>query len=293
MKRMLALALAAMMVLCLCACGEKPAEQPEAEEPATNGMPNPMTEYASLDEINDIVGSKLVHPGVMGVSDEKFFVIDCGDYRLADYRFAVGGVDYTFRSAPVTQDISGYYVGERTAFADGAQQDGIEYAEADGAQLARWFTIDGQYVLSAKGVDADTFALVAEELCTMTSPGMSDAEYEAFYAGLAGQYYDSYSQRAVMNVEADGANGVKIIVDWSSSASENTEWTMTARLTEDGLLSYYDCAVSNITTAEDGTETVGIVSTDGEGWFTFDGDKLCWTGAADESCVNCVFEKAE
>ena len=293
MKRMLALALAAMMVLCLCACGEKPAQQPETEEPMIDGMPNPMVEYGSLDEINDLVGSRLVHPAVMGVSDEKFFVIDCGDFQLADYRFTVNGVEYTFRSAPVTQDISGYYVGEGTAFADGAH-DGIEYAEADGAQLARWFTIDGQYVLSAKNMaDADTFALVAEELCAMTLPGMSETEYETYYAGLAGQYYDSYSQRAVMTVEADGADGVKIIVDWSSSASENTEWTMTARLTEDGLLSYNDCACSNIVTAEDGTQTVEIVNTDGEGWFTFDGDKLCWTGAADENCVNCVFEKAQ
>ena len=293
MKRMLALALAAMMVLCLCACGEKPTEEPQPEEPGTGGMPNPMVEYDSLDEINDIVGSRLVHPGVMGVSSERFFVTDCGDFQLADYRFTVNGVEYTFRSAPVTQDISGYYVGEGTAFADGAH-DGIEYAEADGAQLARWFTIDGQYVLSAKDMaDADTFALVAEELSAMTFPGMSETEYETYYAGLAGQYYDSYSQRAVMTVEADGANGVKIAVDWSSSASENTEWTMTARLTEDGLLSYNDCACSNIVTAEDGTETVEIVSTDGEGWFTFDGDKLCWTGAADENCVNCVFEKAQ
>ena len=291
MKRMLALALAAMMILSLCACGNKQGEEPEESEPI--GMPNPMTEYASLDEINNIVGSKLVHPAVMGVSDEKFFVIDCGDYQLADYRFTVGGVEYMFRSAPVTQDISGYYVGEGTAFADGAR-DGIEYAEADGAQLARWFTMDGQYALTAKDMaDADTFTLVAEELCAMTFPGMSDAEYEAFYAGLAGQYYDSYSQRAVMGIEADGANGVKIIVDWSSSVSEFTQWEMTARLYEDGLLSYYDCTVSNITTTEDGAQTVDIVSTDGEGWFTFDGDKLCWTGAADENCVNCVFEKAE
>ena len=291
MKRMLALALAAMMVLCLCACGSKMEKEPEESEPI--GMPNPMTEYASLDESNDIVGSRLAHPAVMGVSDEKFFVTDCGDFQLADYRFTVNGVEYMFRSAPVTKDISGYYVGEGTAFADGAR-DGIEYAEVDGTQLARWFTIDGQYVLTAKDMaDADTFALVAEELCTMTFPGMSDAEYEAYYADLAGQYYDSYSQRATMTVEADGANGVKLIVDWSSSASELTEWTMTARLTEDGLLSYNDCACSNITTAADGAETVDIVSTDGEGWFTFDGDKLCWTGAADENCVNCVFEKAQ
>ena len=280
-----------MMVLCLCACGSKTEKEPKENE--SIGMPNPMTEYASLDEINDIVGSKLVHPGVMGVSDEKFFVTDCGDYQLADYRFTVNGVEYMFRSAPVTKDISGYYVGEGTAFADGAQQDGIEYAEADGAQLARWFTMDGQYVLAAKDVEADTFTLVAEELCAMTFPGMSEAEYEAFYADLAGQYYDSYSQRATMTAEADGANGVKLIVDWSSSASELTEWTMTARLYEDGLLSYNDCTCSNIVTAADGAQTVDIVSTDGEGWFTFDGDKLCWTGAADENCVNCVFEKAQ
>ena len=291
MKRMLVLALAAMMILSLCACGSKQEEKPEESE--SIGLPNPMTEYASLDEINNIVGSKLVHPAVMGVSDEKFFVIDCGDYKLADYRFTVGGVDYMFRSAPVTQDISGYHVGEGTAFADGAR-DGIEYAETDGTQLARWFTMDGQYVLTAKDMaDADTFALVAEELCAMTFSGMSEAEYEACYADLAGQYYDSYSQRATMTVEADGANGVKITVDWSSSASELTEWTMTARLYEDGLLSYNDCTCSNIVTAADGAETVDIVSTDGEGWFTFDGDKLCWTGAADENCVNCVFEKAQ
>ncbi len=291
MKRMLAFALAAMMILCLCACGSKQVEEPEESGPI--GMPNPMTEYASLDEINDIAGSRLVHPAVMGVTHEEYFVIDCTDYKIADYRFTAAGTDYTFRCAPVTQDISGYYVGEGTAFADGAR-DGIEYAEGDGTQLARWFTMDGQYVLTAKDMaDADTFVLVAEELCAMTFPGMSEAEYEAFYADLAGQYYDSYSQRATMTAEADGANGVKLTVGWSSSASELTEWTMTARLYEDGLLSYNDCACSNIVTAADGTETVTIVSTDGEGWFTFDGDKLCWTGAADENCVNCVFEKAQ
>lgn len=293
MKKLLALALAAMMIVSLCACGEKATQEPETKEPETGAVVNPMVEHASLDEINELVGSKLVHPAVMGVSDEKFFTIDCGDFRIAEYHFTVGGTEYTFRCAPVTQDISGYYVGDSTAFDDGAH-DGIEYAETDSAKLARWFTMDGQYVFAAKDMtDADTFALIAEELCAMTQPGMSDAEYEARYAELAGQYYDAYSQRATMSVEADGANGVKLLVSWSSSASETTEWTMTARITEDGLLTYKDCVCSNIVTAEDGTQTVAIVSTDGEGWFTFDGDKLCWTGTTDESCVDCVFEKAQ
>ena len=164
MKKILAVMLALAMILCFCACNQT--EEPQKpEEPIVGpGTTNPMTEVASLDEINAATGCNMTKPGVMGISDEKFFTINAGDYTIGEYRFTVGGVDYRLRAAATTEDISGVYVGEGTAFPE--VKEGIDYVDADGTKLARWFDLNGQHVLSAMGeIDDETFAGIAEELC--------------------------------------------------------------------------------------------------------------------------------
>ena len=310
MKKLFAVALTAALTLCLCACGAEEtkteAETPSGETTVSTGgsedkgematVKNPMVSYSSLEEINEKVGCALCRPGVMGVSDERFFVIEGSEYNIAEYCYTVAGVSYTMRSAATTQDISGCYEGGKTAFEGVEASSEIQYAEAAGRKLARWFNVDGQYVLSAPASDVgDDFVSTAQEVYALTLPlgVMTEAELEAFYAELAGQYFDEYSMRATLLAEADGSAGVKLTVSWANSASEFVCWTMTAHRSEDGLLSYSDCLTELVNTTEDGKETRSTLSEGVAGYFAVEEGKLAWTGAEDENCRNCVFAKFE
>lgn len=313
-RKMTLIILSFLLVLSLAACGGKPVQDENASLPAPDasadiaapgtssdlnaGLANPMTAYDSLEEINEIVGSKLCSPAVMGVGDKAYFVYNLGDYQMAEYQFTVAGLKYNFRSAPVVdKDISGLHVNGGTAFQGQGASEEIQYAESADAKAARWFTIDGQYVLAAADegkMDKDTFLSIAEELRICTLPGMSEGELAAFYAGLSGKYEDSVSQRAWAEVTANGSESVTIVVHWSSSAFEYDQWTMTARLAEDGLLSYPGEEHSIFTTDADGS-TMQMMADAAlvPGWFEFVDGKLLWTGANDEQCRACVFEKIE
>lgn len=306
MKKLIAAAAALIMVFSLCACSSAPAAPspvspsgspasptnittptPDPASPSNFNLPNPMVECASLDELNEALHGNLKSPGAMGVTEQKYYLI--GD-DIAEYDFTMNGVEYSVRFSPMYDtDISGYYINGQNAFT-GMPANGIEYAEDGTAKLARWATIDGQYVLSAKEAQGN-FEAVAQEMSNMTNPGMSESELATYYSILAGEYTDTVSQRATMTAEAVGSEGVRLTVHWSSSASEYTEWVMTARTDADGLLCYYDLKEAVITTDADGKETREEVDAATEGHFFDDCGKLLWEGAEEEQCRACVFEK--
>ena len=316
MKKMILLTLTLALALSLAACGGKtepaseagilpdPAEEPGATVPGTPSdldapanLPNPMVSYDTLEEINEAVGCRLCAPAVMGVTDKAYFVINNTDGKMADERFTVAGQSYSFRCAPVADhDISGLWIGENgTAFEGMEISDELQYAEDDSFKAARWFTIDGQYVLSVNDngtMEKDTFLAIAEELRAGTQPGMSEGELAAYYADLEGSYADTVSQRALAEVTANGSEGVTIVVHWASSAYEYDQWTIDVRLTEDGLLSYQEENHSHFTAAADCSlfeEVQDIAAV--AGWFEYVDGQLLWTGANDEQCRACAFEK--
>ena len=190
MKKLFPILLCLLMVLSLAACGNKEAAAPEdtadTEVDASTledttgadmeaGLANPWVDYDSLEEINAEVGCNLCKPAAMGVNDEHFAVGDMGEYKMAQYDFSIGGYTYTFRCAPVTEDISGIWDDEvMKAFAEPV---GSEVETVTGAEVkaARWMTIDGQYVLSVTDngeMDEETFAGVAGELYSLTTTDM-------------------------------------------------------------------------------------------------------------------------
>ena len=181
MKKFLAMLLCLVMVLSLMACGAKeetaePDQGADVEEDIVGpGGENPWVDYASLEEINNEVGCNLCKPAAMGVSDEHFAVGDMGEYKMAQYQFSIGGYDYNFRCAPTTEDISGIfdeYVQE--ALAEPANGN-VELVESDTYKVARWMTIDGQYVLSVMDngeMELDTFDGIAQEMFTLTTTDM-------------------------------------------------------------------------------------------------------------------------
>ena len=279
MKKIVSLVIAMLLVLG-CALGEM-----------SVGMPNPYTEYETLEEINEIALMNLTHPAVMGVTDEKFYIIESGEYIIAEYDFTLNGYEYCFRACGLFDDISGVYIDGDTAFAN-AEGEGIQYAEGEGMKLARWLTIDGQYVLIVNDngeMAQDTFESICEELKDIVDPALSEAELEIYYSFFEGSYYDEVSERAVMEVVANGSESLTMIVYWADSAFETYVWTMTGKLYEDGLIGYDDLEAAIITTAEDGTETVEPIEAIAEGWFVPTENGLAWEGAADEQLSTCRF----
>ncbi len=286
MKKIISIVLVMAMVLAFAACGKK-------EEPAAN-IANPVTEYSSLEEINAVVASNMVGPGVMGVSDESFCVIDT-DPKIAQYKFSVNGHEYCYRASAALDDISGVYVDDSTLFAVLAEGAEANIA-TDSYYGARWYTIDCQYCLTTESKDltAEQFSAIAEELKDLALP-LSLANLPA-NSELIGSYEDSFSQRAVLEITAiDGSDKVRAVVVWGSSAFERDTWTMTCGFSEDGLFSYSDGLHERITCAESGEETVETLEENQIGFFNYDAEAktLSWTGAADEDCQPCVFVQLE
>lgn len=273
-----------IMVLCLSACAE------------TAGIINPLTEYGSLAELNELFGCNLCHPAVMGVINESFWTVNCGDYLIAQYVYEVNGIPYTFRCAPTTEDITGIYTVNGTAFPDEPAGE-IEFYGDPTVHAARWFDVNGQYALIAADNDSvmsdDTFMLIAMEMRDMTAITMNADETDAYYNAAAGEYQDSFSGRASASVKNVDGDHLLIVVSWADSASARMCWTMNAKLYEDGLLSYCDCRKQLVTADENGVETAETLYENGMGsfWFDEEAEILYWSGAEEESCTDCTFEK--
>lgn len=253
----------------------------------------PVTLYKEGDGAGDAAGVVLCGPAVMGVTERRYTSTDTGEYTFAQYDFRVNGARWTLRGAAATGvDISFLYLNGEKAFPAEAGTQDVQYLFADGVYAARWFNLNGQYVLICRDSDAygrDTFAMITEELMELTSDMMSDRELVAYYDSLAGCGDDRVSERAYVCVESLGVLGVGITAEWSDGDEMTTRWTMTAHLAEDGLLVYDDCVCEQVKYDENGNESSTVLYRNGEGFFGYDGEVLYWNGAQDDECRACEF----
>ena len=156
-----------------------------------------------------------------------------------------------------------------------------------------------QTTVAEEGESVEPDAAAPEEDAEETANAVNE------YVNLAGEYQDETSGRAAATVIANTeAKCVNITVIWSSSATESTEWTMSA-VKEGNQLVYSDCTKRTTFASEDldeeeegdedgmgggAEETVEYEGGSGSFEISEDG-KLLWTGAADEDCTGCVFVK--
>ena len=294
MKKLMAILVAALMLCSFAACGstnneETTTEATESTSESTQ-VTNPITEYTSIDEVNTLLGSHLTTPGVMGVTDATYTIIDSGDYKIGEYKFTLNGNECSERfSDNCANDISGYYTAEgKSAFASTALS---EETVTDGdVMLARWGTTDGQYVFQAKGMTEEQFNNLVDTFKDASLGDNSDSAKAETYASMEGSYQDSTSQRATMEVDAE-EDKAEITVHWSSGATEYTTWTMTVTQGEDGLLNYTDCVKKTVTNEGD-KESETTEYENGTGYFELSEDgRLYWTGASETDCASCVFER--
>ena len=288
MKKIIALLLSLLvLVFALCSCGSEadenttaPDNTETAETEEIAGLANPVVEYESLDEVNNIAGTYLVHPGVMGVTEESFSVISG---TLAQYKFNLNGYDYTFRgSKNLDEEISGIYGADGALF-DGETAD-YSVKGTDEYKAIRFLAGDAQYVISVDDngeMDDSQFDSIATELRATIITTASDEEYTS----LVGSYQDSYSQRATAEISLDDVNKLKIEISWADSAEKTEEWTVLATKEGNKLVYDADSIWHNITY----TENFETVDDTAAGYFEITDDGICWTGSGNEATSNCVF----
>lgn len=282
MKKLFVVLFVLVMSLCLTVCF---AEETEEKAAGTVAMPNPVVEYGSLEEINTLTGVELMHPAVMGVTNERFSVI--GD-TVAQYVCEINGMEWTFRGASVTdKDISGIF-NEHNEFTP-YQDFGLYTNEF---YLERFFDGDRQYTIAIKdpiGEDGERF--MEEE--TFMDICMEFESIQKYHRDdpLVGDYQDTVSQRAIAYVERHG-DVYNIVVNWSDSDAELNSWTMFDAVREGDRLTYRGEEIGHYTYDEEGNEISGDVNVSNNlGCFEIKNGMLYWTEAALEECRTCVFEK--
>lgn len=249
------------------------------------GMPNPVVEYSSLEEINEVAGVNLMKPPVMGVSDERFSVIGG---RIAQYICDINGMEWTFRGACITdEDISGIY-DERNVFTP--NEDYGLYANE--FYLDRFFDGDRQYtIVVANPISEDGEILIDEETYSNCCMEMKSILKQHMDDPLVGDYQNTTDDRMVLYVERQGDKYV-MSVNLNVSDREFKCWTMLDAVMEDDKLTYKGEEIGEYIYDEDGNETSSnVTAANNIGYFEIKDDKLYWTGAAQEECRSSIFEK--
>lgn len=262
MKKITAVIIAAIMIVSFSACAKPGNEDASASEEDSvmndggiAGMPSPMNEVASLDELGEKAGCSLVKPEGVELSDESFCIIDA-EPQIAQYMFTVGGVRCTLRfaAAGIENDISGIYTEDGTLF-DNAE-DATLYIENDELKAQRWVTVDGQYIFAVDDAGewewADFEAICSQFRKLEPRNWNSDVPF-ADYQAIEGEY-DSEDGSAVASVNIVGDHaGVYVIVDQEDGS--RLYWEMEAVL-EDGKLSYEKEIISSVVFDENAGGTV-------------------------------------
>ena len=182
MKRIISVFLAAAictaaMSIALTACSAKSTDSttttPEstststvtetAEDAADNTqIPSPITDRASLDEVNEVIGSAMKRPADLELTNEAWSTIDIDDEEknhVGQYAFTYNGGTYTLRAAKDTGDISGVWE-NGTTLGNGREGDVTAITTENGGLWSRWFDGDMQYSLYAEGATMDDYTAV-------------------------------------------------------------------------------------------------------------------------------------
>lgn len=272
MKKILSLLLVLLTCLSLFGC-------------AKDEIPNPVKQYSSLQEINNKAGVYIVSPGVMGKTDEVFYIID---NNTASYAYKLNGYYYYIRGTKdLADDMSGIFKNGRLLFED--NQDQIAYGEAEGYKVYRFFIGSRQYIFGVEDKDTldkelfdQQFKEVYNDILYACTP--DDVKK------LAGDYQDSTSQRATMHIDLIDVDELLIDITWSNSATEYEEWIANAKT--NGSKASYDSIVHYLVTVDENekinSETLGDYEA---GYFEIKNEKFLWTGSGNKLTSSCVFEK--
>lgn len=127
-----------------------------------------------------------------------------------------------------------------------------------------------------------------------SSDGKQDGTTISFdTASLAGDWNDTWSQRAYLNIECSG-DDVSVMIFWANSAFETMVWKFSG--TWDKSISgmeYTNCELLQQTADSSGNTSETTVYSDGGGMITLKDGQLLWDDYVGHAGESCAFEKAE
>ena len=210
MKKIIGMILTCLMACsCLLGCARAAAEPQSLSEVTPKvdtelsgdsvGMPNPIVEVGSVEEINGMVGCylKSVQTVYDDIAEERFSVIN-GEPKIGEYRFTFGGIPVEIRAGIAQSDISGIYMSGGTS-PDTYLTENNPYAVVDtGYGLwSRWFAGGMQYSIR---VGSGQDPAQASDGSTLEDVLLMFRDYQA-YASLPW-----YADEEVVDYPDDGAN---------------------------------------------------------------------------------------
>ena len=209
MKKIIGIILVCLMACsCFAGCARAAAEQqslsditpqPESELSGDSvGMPNPIVDVASVDEINKMVGCNLksVQNIYDGIAEEGFTVIN-GEPKIGEYRFTYQGVPVVLRAGITENDISGIYMSGSTT-PETFLTESNPYAVVDtGYGLwTRWFAGGMQYSIQV-GTGQDPVR--TEDGSTLEDVVLMFRDYQAY------AYLPWYADEEIVDYPDDGS----------------------------------------------------------------------------------------
>lgn len=273
MKKLFGILLTVLLGLSLVACSS-------SNEGATTGLANPIKDYDSIEEINEITGVHVVLPSSIDATDIKYQTIND---ETAQVVFMLDGHKWTLRgSKTVDQDISGIH-DDNNQFISG--QDFGMYI--NDYYLDRMFTENIQYtiVMDTDGEYYDEMKF-SDYVFTIETALRQASDP----TGISGSYQDSTSQRATMEISKYDEY-YDIIVSWPDSSNQLTMWSISGTL-EDNKINYRGEDISKYSYDSEGNEEyLDSTAINNVGYFEIKDEKLYWTGAGQDNCKDCVFEK--
>ena len=273
-----------VLIMCLCLAVSF-AEETGEKTDGTAAVPNPVVEYASLEEINALTGVALMRPSAASVENESFSVI--GD-KIAQYVCEIDGLEWTFRGAYATEeDISGIY-DEYNEFTP--REDLILYTNA--YYLDRFFDGDRQYTIVVKDpVGGDGEVWMDEEVFMDICAELESVQKQHTDDPLVGDYRDTENEETAVYVERIG-DVYNISVNRSDPDLVWICITVCGAVRDGDTLSYRGEEAGRFTYDEEGNETSADVTvSEAPGFFEVKDGMLHWTGALREEWRSRVFEK--
>lgn len=142
----------------------------------------------SLDALSQKADAAFIQPSDVNINNESFGIIDD---TIAEYAFEIDGVACVLRQGYVgaSTDISGM----PSNISPNNEEDSLfpMYMKNDTYQVARWFTLDGQYTLTAKDEDTwsfETFESLCLQFQNMKPNHWTNASSFERYSALEGVY---------------------------------------------------------------------------------------------------------
>lgn len=123
------------------------------------------------------------------------------------------------------------------------------------------------------------------------NPSSAQGNY-SYLADYIGDWYDTVSQSCFMTIEALDDNTCFIQINWSSSASGDSQWNMTGQYNSStGELEYYDGTVFDYVYTEDDDIIEDLLYIEGTGKLYFSDGYLNWQDDTEQVGARCLFEK--